>query len=403
MDLLSLQSESPVPERLVWTSVALTLLVVGEVAVRVTTVWSAPQVVLNGEFVIGVVTTAPFVAGIGYAGYWLAASDVDAPRHRRVWWWLLIGAAASLLLNLAILAVVPVSSGLLAVGWLRWAVAVGGGIGVGVGITEARAIQKALEAERSAVRAEQLAVQRDLLDYLNSLLRHEVLNATNVISGYGSLLMAEHDEGTPGYEYSETITRKSDEVTTVIEDVRVLLHATEGRRTTEPVDVVDVLDSELEKLADLDPAVVVDLDAPDSVTVPADALLPRVFGNLLSNAVVHNDSTPPRVSVTVETSEDTVVVDVADNGPGIPDAEAETLFERPVERTAEHGLGLYLVGQLVDHYGGRVQLLDTGPDGSVFRVELPRESGVTLDGATGAPDDQPGNSFSGAATATPVE
>lgn len=400
MDLLSLRSESRVPERLVWTSVALTLLVVVEVVLRMAGAWSAPQVVFNGEFFVGIVTTAPFVIGIGYSGYWLAASDIGTPRHRRVWRWLLIGAAASLLLNLAIMAVMPVASLLLAVAWLRWAVALGGGVGVGIGLTEARAIQKALEAERSAVRAEQLEVQRDLLDYLNSLLRHEVLNASNVISGYGSLLQGEHEAGTSGYEYSETIIRKSDEITSVIEDVRVLLHATEGRTEMEPVDVVDVLETEVEKLADLEDGVVAEVDGPDSVTVPADALLPRVFGNLLANAVLHNNSDSPHISVTIEATDDTVVVDIADNGPGISGEDAETLFERPVERNADHGLGLYLVGQLVDHYGGRVELADTGPDGSVFRVELPREAGATLGQDTDAPEDRHQNSFSG--TAPPV-
>ncbi|MFB6268919.1 MAG: sensor histidine kinase [Halobacterium sp.] len=374
------RSESRVPGRLVGLAAALAVVVGAEVAVRLVTPASAPEVVFTGEFYVGVLTVAPFVAGTAYAGYWLADSDIEERLHRRVWWWTVAGAGASTLLNFALMAVMPVDSWLLAVSWLRWGVGVGAGIGVGVGVTEARAIQKALEAERSAVRAEHLEVQRDLLDYLNSLLRHEVLNASNVISGYAALLADEHDEGTPGREYSETIRRKSDDITTVIEDVRVLLQAADGRSSLEPVDVADVVRTEAAKLTDLDEDVVVDVDAPETVEVPADALLARVFGNLLANAVVHNDSDTPRVSVTVDADDESVVVDVADNGPGIPDADAESLFERPSQRTADHGLGLYLVRKLVHHYGGRVELRETGPSGSVFRVELPREPGAIVGG-----------------------
>lgn len=371
------RSESPVPNWLAGTSLLLCLVVLAEVGVRVLGYadWlTAEPAPVTGNFSVGVLTALPFVAGIGYAGHWLAASDLRPERFHRVWRWTVVGGGLSLLLNLALMAVVPVPTVYLAVGWLRWAVALGCGVGVAIGVTEARAINSALDAERSAVRAEHLAVQRDLLDYLNSLLRHEILNAANVISGYASLLADEHEEGTDAREYSENVHRKSEEITTVIADVRVLLRATEGHGEFESVNLSAVLREEVGKLADLDERVEVETDVPDGVYVSADALLPRVFGNLLGNAVEHNDSAPPRVSVRVEDGDDTVAVEVADNGRGIPESEVETLFDRPSQRSADHGLGLYLVGKLVQHYGGTVELTETGPDGTTFRVELPAET-----------------------------
>ncbi|MUV61036.1 sensor histidine kinase KdpD [Halobacterium sp. CBA1126] len=372
---LPLRSSSAVPERLVATAVAVTLALVVEVAVRlhVDALLSPVSLVFSGEFLVGIVTTAPFVAGVAYAGYWLRESGVEVDRYRRVWWWTLAGAAASLVLNVMLMGVLSVGSTLLAVAWLRWAVAVGLGVGVGIGVTEARAIQQATEAERNAVRAEHLEVQRDLLDYLNSLLRHEVLNASNVISGYADLLRDEQADGTPAAEYAETIRRKSDEVTGVVQDVRVLLHATEERADFERVDVVPLLRDEVAKLSDLDEDAVVETDLPETATVHADALLARVFGNLLANAVEHNDSDPPRVRVRGSVDEESVTIEIEDNGPGIPDEEVATLFERPSRRAADHGLGLYLVARLLEHYCGSVDLVDTGPEGSTFRVTLPRE------------------------------
>lgn len=394
MSLLSFRSEGGVPERLVGLSIGFVAVIVGETAVQVNA-WNGTGAVVPWDFLVGVATTLPFVVALGYAGYWLAESDVHPERHRRVLYWTVGGITVSLVLNLALMAVMPVESFLIAVGWIRWAMAAGAGVGVGVGVTEARAIQNAMTAERNAARAEHLEAQRDLLDYLNSLLRHEVLNASNVITGYADLLAEKHGEGTAGYEYSETIRRKSQDITTVIEDVRVLLQATDGRTAFEPVDVVDVVEAEAEKVTDLSDAVVVNVDAPASAEVSADALLPRVFGNLLSNAVEHNDSDSPRVSVSVDADDQSVTVDVADNGPGIPDREIDSLFERSGRQTADHGLGLYLVRKLVEHYGGRVALVETGPDGSVFRVELPRERDATVRGPPVDASEQAAIAFAG--------
>ncbi|WP_353633822.1 HAMP domain-containing sensor histidine kinase [Halobacterium sp. NMX12-1] len=364
-----------VPRRLYALAAALSLFVAVEVLVGLWTdeLGSATVLPFADEFTVGVLTMVPFVAGIAYAGRWLSGSAVEPARHRRVWLWTVAGVAASLAVNVALIAALPAESLLVTVAWLRWACAVGAGVGVAIGVTEAQAIQRAMDAERSAVRAEHLETQRDLLDYLNSLLRHEVLNATNVISGYAELLADEHDAGSPGREYSRAIRRKSEEVTEVVGDVRVLLEATKERTDFERVDVAEVVREEAGKLSDLDADVVVETDLPASAHVYADALLPRVFGNVLANAVEHNDSDPPHVWVRGRVEDGAVTIDVEDDGSGVPEQEVETLFERPSRRAADHGLGLYLVARLVEHYCGTVELVETGPEGSTFRVTLPRE------------------------------
>jgi two-component system OmpR family sensor kinase len=383
MTVLS-EGRGSVPMRLVATAGVLALVMAAEIVTRVVGTATARALVFQGEFVVGLATCLPFVAGIAYAGYWLRRSGVASERHRRVWWWTIIGGTASLVLNVAIMAVMPVASTLLAISWLRWAVSVGLGVGVAIGITEARSIQSATAAERNRVRAEQLELQRDLLDYLNSLLRHEVLNASNVISGYASLLKDEFDEDDDGYEYSDTIHRRSEEISTVIDDVRTLLHAAERDVPLENVDLSTLLREEVAKLSDIAENVKVDTSIPDAVYVPGDPLLRRVFGNVLSNAVRHNDSDPPRVAVDLTAEDSTVTATISDNGPGIPPEEVETLFERPSRRTADHGLGLYIVAQLLEQYGGDIDLVETGASGTTFRITLPREEPDRDDGSTGA-------------------
>lgn len=365
-----LSADHRTPRYLLGFAVLLAFVTAGETLLRILGVAGpdGPAVIAN-EVVIGILTTAPFVFLIGFAGYWLERSDLPPDRYLRIGMWTAGGTAGFLAINLALMTVMPVDPWT-AAGWARWAVALGGGIGVLVGVSEARAVHSAIEAERAVLEAEHLESQRDVLEYLNGLLRHEVLNAANVVSGYAATLMDEHPPGDRAHEYSETIYRQSEDMATVIRDVRVLLDAMAGEPELEPVDLGEVLADEVEKLEERYERVEVETDVPDGVSVRANALLPRVFGNLLSNAVEHNDSDTPHVSVVVATDADAVTVDIADNGPGLPDGTIGTFFERPDLAGADHGLGLHLVSKLVDSYGGTIELTDTGPDGSTFTVEL---------------------------------
>lgn len=72
------------------------------------------------------------------------------------------------------------------------------------------------------------------------------------------------------------------------------------------------------------------------------------------------------------TSPESVAVEVTDDGDGIPEDRTSDLFDRPDSVGVDHGLGLYLIGRLPAQYGGSVELVETGSDGSVFRVVLPR-------------------------------
>jgi signal transduction histidine kinase len=103
-------------------------------------------------------------------------------------------------------------------------------------------------------------------------------------------------------------------------------------------------------------------------------MLPSVFRNLLNNAVMHNDKDTPKVRISLDAAPDTIQVGVADNGPGVPDDRREEVFGRGQMglESPGSGIGLYLVDTLVDMFGGAVRIDDNEPEGSVFRVELPR-------------------------------
>ena len=131
------------------------------------------------------------------------------------------------------------------------------------------------------------------------------------------------------------------------------------------------------------------LDLAEDAEVVADDALPTVcadpdlvrqlFSNLLGNALKYvADDREPRVVVTGRVRGDRVVVDVTDNGIGIP-AEARSLvFERFHRAHADDprftgtGLGLAICRTVVERHGGRIQALPA-PDGpgTTFRFDLP--------------------------------
>ena len=102
-------------------------------------------------------------------------------------------------------------------------------------------------------------------------------------------------------------------------------------------------------------------------------LLGEAVGNLIDNAVRYAG---PRPTVTVRVRREAakVVLEVEDNGPGIPEADRERMFERFVRAGDDPcgcGLGLAIVREVVQRHGGEVALRAAQPRGLVARITLP--------------------------------
>ncbi len=321
--------------------------------------------------VIGFCTVAVPALALVWAGVRLDRSDIGGDRYERIVRWSSGGAIVFLAVNALVMAFFPWYSFAGNVAWAHFSLNVGAAGGFLVGYLEARAIQREVVATAAVVRAEQLEEDRELLAYLSDLLRHEVLNSTQIIGGHATLLLEDADDSTRAS--LETIDRESEELTAVIDDIRAMLNATRTSTGRAVVALDDVLSDEVTELErqfdDVEIEVELEATVPDDVRVVGNEGIRWIFANVLENAVEHNDSEPARVEVAVAATDETVTVRIADNGPGIPTPVRETLFER---RSDNHGLGLYLVRILATRYGGRVDLAETGPEGSVFTVTLPR-------------------------------
>lgn len=91
------------------------------------------------------------------------------------------------------------------------------------------------------------------------------------------------------------------------------------------------------------------------------ALLQRMVGNLLDNVIIHAASAN-QVNISLTRQAGSAIVRISDNGPGIPPAEHDRVFQRLVRLDAArslpgHGLGLSLIATIAAAHYGQVQLL----------------------------------------------
>jgi two-component system sensor histidine kinase KdpD len=115
--------------------------------------------------------------------------------------------------------------------------------------------------------------------------------------------------------------------------------------------------------------------APDLPPVPLDfELMVHALANLLSNAASHTPAGTD-VQVTAVVEDQTLLLAVADGGPGIPPESIPHLFEKfyraPTARTGGTGLGLSLVKGFVEAHGGQVRGENRAGGGAVFTIRLP--------------------------------
>lgn len=116
--------------------------------------------------------------------------------------------------------------------------------------------------------------------------------------------------------------------------------------------------------------------------------LRQVTANLLTNAVTH---TPvgTTIAVRVQGRPPGTTLEVADNGPGIPDEAAPSVFERfyradPARSrtTGGSGLGLSIVAAIAEAHGGTAEHVPTKGGGATFRVTLPTADGPDRGGVS---------------------
>lgn len=170
----------------------------------------------------------------------------------------------------------------------------------------------------------------------------------------------------------------------LVESLLILARSDDSRILAEtvstPTDLSAVADTVVcaaaaESARDGGPAITLHSD-PAFVQVPV-VYLERLVSNLVDNARRYAETA---VEVTVRTSGEFAVLEVRDDGPGVPPHERQRIFERFVRLDEARdrvqggfGLGLAIVADLCKALGGTVKVADAGPgrSGALFTVRLP--------------------------------
>ncbi|WP_246999210.1 histidine kinase N-terminal 7TM domain-containing protein [Halosolutus gelatinilyticus] len=241
-------------------------------------------------------------------------------------------------------------------------------------------------------REEQLRRREAELDLLRQVftrvLRHNLRNSLCIVNGHGETIAAEADE--PFADMGAAIAAEGDHLDALAQKTTTIARLVDDHEIVR-YDLVDRVRSIADAIADDHPNATIECSLPDAAPIIASNGLDAALRNLIENAVEHGapnadsrareddsvqrsagsrpdacetdasrTSDGPTVRIGVRRSGETTTLEIADDGPGIPQHEIDVLREGR-ETTLEHGsgLGLWLVDWVVAHSGGDLSFEST--------------------------------------------
>lgn len=244
---------------------------------------------------------------------------------------------------------------------------------------------KSAEAEESAA---QLRTVNDRLltidaqkDEFLSHVSHELRTPMTSVRSFAEILR-DHPDLDPAERarFAAIIQAESLRLTRLIDEIHDLsfLEGRDPGNAAEPLDpgpmIANAIEIALAPYGDRPLTLERDLRARETLLRVDPGRLSQVLINLVSNAILHNDK--PEVAITVRTrtpDPSRFVLEVEDNGPGIPPALRKRIFE-PFFRgspAGSNGLGLAISARIIEAFGGTLTLGEGRGGGARFVLSLP--------------------------------
>lgn len=265
-----------------------------------------------------------------------------------------------------------------------------------IGILELLGDQAALALENARLfasarqRAKELAQANERLQELDRLkntfiqnVSHELRTPLTIVRGYAELLESGElgNLETAQEEPVKIIARRTRMLTKLVSDLTAILETEANLRKEENLDFPRLVESMLADFKNALRQAGLQLEANLDPQLPLlrgdGSHLRRIVDNLINNAMKFTPS-GGKIRVTVCQQKDSLLLEVADSGIGIPPDKLEHIFERfyqvdssATRRYGGTGLGLALVKEIAQAHGGSVQVESKIGQGSVFRVYLP--------------------------------
>ncbi|TFG90723.1 MAG: PAS domain S-box protein [Syntrophobacterales bacterium] len=199
----------------------------------------------------------------------------------------------------------------------------------------------------------------EMLKLINKILRHDLTNNLFALHSGLQIYRMSKDE-----RMLNSMELKIEGSYRLIEQMRLFESLVSSEEDLRPMDVREAL----EKIAS---AFEARLEINCDCKVLADDAFYSMMENLFRNAILHG-GTDTIIVECFSTDPDTVNIDVADLGKGIPDGIKGMVFDESFKagNTGGTGMGLYIVKKIVERYGGSITVMDNEPKGARFRLTL---------------------------------
>jgi len=242
-------------------------------------------------------------------------------------------------------------------------------------------LSRVKELEKALRRRDRLS----MLGVLATGLAHEIKNPLGGIRGAAQLLDRELNEDSPLKDFTRLMIREVERVNGIIEELMDLARSRPPRieKVQVPRILNDTVSLQREAYRDKGVHFLLDLD-PSIPPLQGDAdRLTQLFVNLLKNAA-EAVSDNGRVEIICRVSHDfnysktggppapVIVVEIKDNGPGIPAEEIERIFTPFYSTKAKgSGLGLAICQKIADEHGALLNVSSHCGKGTVFSFSIP--------------------------------
>ena len=253
--------------------------------------------------------------------------------------------------------------------------------------TSRQLTQKSAELERAATQLRQANARLTALDTQKdeflSQVSHELRTPMTSIRSLSEILLEGETAEADRQRFAGIIHDESQRLTRLLDEILDISRLEAGTLDVEldKVDAGDAIRSALETISGITAGHNIQVSgvaAIENSMVHANPdRLRQVLINLLSNAVKYNPNPAPAITISTRLRGNTQEIDVADNGGGVPRAEAADVFEkfaRGKSASDSHGagLGLPISRAIMRTMGGDLRIEFAPDNTSFFRVILPR-------------------------------
>ena len=245
----------------------------------------------------------------------------------------------------------------------------------------ALAIENAQLYGQSQETQEELRKANEVKDEFLGMVSHELRTPVTTMYSGARLLLARFDEldDATKRDVIRDVENESERLQLIIENLLALARQEEGQRMQpEPVSVKRALDTALRRVSKQRPSRRVEWEPGEQLhyisCVPI--YLDLVLRNVIDNADKYSPPDQP-IEVRTESQNGVVLIRVRDHGPGVPEAEAEKIFDRfyraaqTSRGTSGAGIGLAVCRRLIETQGGTIDLRNAEGGGLEITVCLP--------------------------------